>query len=307
MTNQGDDRDSLVIQPGDRLLVIANPATRRDVHKIIGALRRAAADGVTIDTHITQRAGQARALAEQHGDGARLLVAIGGDGTVGDVAAAAVDHDIPLAIMPGGSTNIIAQELGIPTGPGAGAALIFGRHRLVRMDAGACGDRVFLHMVGAGFDSRFFARSNQALKRKVGWLAYIPAATRTLFDQPVEARVTVDGDEVRAITTMVLVANGRSIIHSSLRIADGISKSDGVFDVFIVTARSGPDKARLLGHLIKRDIDASPHVIRLRGQEVRIETDPSLPVQFDGDVHGETPVHLRMLPGAVRVLAPPRG
>src|SRR5690606_32188864 len=187
-------------------------------------------------------------------------------------------------IMPGGSTNIIAQELGIPTGPGAGAALIFGRHRLVRMDAGACGDRVFLHMVGAGFDSRFFARSNQALKRKVGWLAYIPAATRTLFDQPVEARVTVDGDEVRAITTMVLVANGRSIIHSSLRIADGISKSDGVFDVFIVTARSGPEKARLLGHLIKRDIDASPHVIRLRGQEVRIETDPSLPVQFDGDV-----------------------
>lgn len=304
MTNERDDHDVALVRPGDRLLVIANPATRRDVHRIIVALRRAAPDGVSIDTHITRHPGQARELAEQHGDGARLLVAIGGDGTVGDVAAAAVDHDIPLAIMPGGSTNIIARELGIPSGPEAGAALMFGRNRLARIDAGICGDRVFLHMVGAGFDSRFFARSNQALKRKVGWLAYIPAATRTLFDQPVEARVTVDGDEVRAITTMVLVANGPSVIHPSLQIAEEISTSDGIFDVFIVTARSGVQKAGVFGRMVTRRIDASPHVIRLRGRDIEIETDPPLPVQFDGDVDGETPVRLRMLPGAVRVLVP---
>ncbi len=305
MTNERDDYEPSIVRPGDRLLAIANPATRRDVRQIIGALRHAAPDGVTIDTHITRRAGQARELAEQYGSGARLLVAIGGDGTVGDVAAAAVDHAIPLAILPGGSTNIIARELGIPSDPAAGAALIFGQHRLVTMDAGVCGDRIFLHMVGAGFDSRFFARSNQALKRKFGWLAYLPAATRTLFDKPVETRVVVDGDEVRAITTMVLVANGPSVIHPSLRIASEISVSDGVFDVFMITARSGAEKAGVLGRMFTRQIDASPHVIRLRGREVVIETDPPLPVQFDGDVDGETPVQLRMLPGAVRLVVPP--
>ncbi len=298
------DHDAVSLQPGDRLLAIANPATRRDVRKIINTLRHAAPDGVTIETYMTRRAGEARELAERHVDGARLLIAIGGDGTVADIAGAAVEHGVPLAILPGGSTNIIAGELGIPSDPAAGAALIFGKHRLKQLDAGACGDRVFLHMVGAGFDSRFFARSNPALKRKVGWLAYLPAAARTLFDQPFETRVTVDGTEARAISTMVLVANGRSIIHAALRIADGISKSDGMFDVFILTARTGPEKMRVLGRLITRDLDASPYVIRLRGQEVEIETDPPLPVQFDGDVAGETPVRLRMLPGAVRIVVP---
>lgn len=306
MRHERADHGTVMVRPGDRLLAIANPATRRDVRRIINTLRHAAPAGVTIDTHLTRHAGEARELAERHVEGARLLIAIGGDGTVADVAGAAVEHGIPLAILPGGSTNIIAGELGIPSDPAGGAALIFGRHRLKRLDAGACGDRVFLHMVGAGFDSRFFARSNPALKRKVGWLAYLPAAARTLFDQPVEARVTVDETEVRAISTMILVANGRSIIHSALRIADGISTSDGVFDVFIVTARSAQEKARVLGRLITRDLDASPFVIRLRGQAVEIETDPPLPVQFDGDVDGETPVRLRILPGAVQVMVPDR-
>jgi diacylglycerol kinase family enzyme len=302
---QEQSTDTGTMRPGDRLLVIANPATRRDVRQIIGALRCAAPDGVTIDARITSRAGEARELAALHADGAKMLVAVGGDGTVADVAGAAIYHDLPLAIMPGGSTNIIAGELGIPSDPGAGAAVIFGRHTLERLDAGACGDRVFLHMVGAGFDSRFFARSNPALKRKVGWLAYLPAAARTLFDRPVAARVTVDGTEVRAVTPMVLVANGRSIIHAALRIASGISKSDGIFDVFIVTAQSGPEKARVVGRMLTRDIDASPYVIRLRGREVEIETDPPLPVQFDGDVAGETPVRLEMMPGALQVVVPP--
>jgi YegS/Rv2252/BmrU family lipid kinase len=292
------------VQPGDRLLAIANPATRRDIRRIIAALRHAAPEGVEIDVRISRRAGDARELALAHAEGARLLVAIGGDGTVADVASAAIQHRLPLAILPGGSTNIIARELGIPADPGAGAALIFGAHRLKQIDAGASDRRIFLHMVGAGFDSRFFARSNPALKRKVGWLAYLPAAARTLFDRPVVARVTVDGTEVRAVTPMVLVANGRSIIHSALRIAEGISKSDGVFDVFIVTARSGPQKARVVGRMVTRKLDASPFVIRLRGQEIAIETDPPLPVQFDGDVSGETPVRIRMLPGALRVVVP---
>jgi diacylglycerol kinase family enzyme len=110
---------------------------------------------------------------------------------------------------------------------------------------------------------------------------------------------------VRAISTLVLVANGRSVIHAALKIAEGISKSDGIFDVFIVTARSGPQKARVLGRMLTRRLDASPYVIRLRGQEIEIETDPPLPVQFDGDVDGETPVRLRMLPGALQVVVPP--
>ncbi len=290
--------------PGDRVLVVANPATRRDIRQIVAALRAAAPDGVEIDVRITTRAGEAQELACRHAPGARAIVAVGGDGTVAEVATGAMQESIPLAIMPGGSTNIIAREMGVPTGADEGSALLFGAHRLKQIDVGGSDRRIFLHMTGAGFDSQFFARSNSRWKRKVGWLAYIPPAAMALFDRPFEARVVVDGQEVRARSPLVLVANGRSVLHPSLRIAPQISKSDGVFDVFIVTATGPVEKTRVLWRFMTRHFDQSPYVTRLRGHHVELATEPPLPVQFDGDVDGTTPVTLDIIPGALQVVTP---
>jgi diacylglycerol kinase (ATP) len=284
--------------------VIANPATRRNIRTIIAELRRVAPDGVTIDVRITKRAGEARELAGEHAPGSRMVIAVGGDGTVAEVASGIIGLGVPLAILPGGSTNIIARELGIPTDIDAGTALICGPHRHNRIDVGRADRRHFLHMAGAGFDSQMFARSSSKLKRRVGWLAYLPAAARTLLDRPALARVTVDGTEVAARSPLVLVANGRSVAHPKLTIAEGISRSDGVFDVFIVTAvRPGP-MVRVLGRFATRHIDRSPYVTRLRGRQVTIEAEPALPVQFDGDVDGTTPVSIDMMPGALDVVVP---
>jgi diacylglycerol kinase family enzyme len=290
--------------PGDRVLVVANPMSRRDIRRIIAALRRAAPEGVKIDTWLTTRAGEARELAATHAPGARLVVAVGGDGTVADVAEAAIAQGLPLAIVPAGSTNIIARELGIPSDPDAGAALIFGRHGLKLIDVGRGDDRIFLHIAGAGFDSRFFARSNPQLKRKVGWLAYLPAGARALWDRPSEVRVRVDDTEVRCVSPLVMVANGGSVIHSAMRIASGISKSDGVFDVFVVAARNPVEKARVLGRFATRNLDRSPYVTRLRGRHVELHADPPLPVQCDGDVVGDTPMVFDMIERALQVVVP---
>jgi diacylglycerol kinase family enzyme len=138
----------------------------------------------------------------------------------------------------------------------------------------------------------------------VGWLAYLPPAAMALFDRPFEARVVVDGREVRARSPLVLVANGRSVLHPTLRIASSISKSDGVFDVFIVTATGPVEKTRVLWRFMTRHLDLSPYVMRLRGHHVELATDPPLPVQFDGDVDGTTPVTLDIIPGALRVVTP---
>lgn len=286
------------------MLVVANPATRRDIRRIIGALREAAPSGVGIDVRITSRAGEARELAMEHAPGASLLIAVGGDGTVAEVAGAAIEHDLPLAILPGGSTNIIARELGIPTSPQAGAKLIFGPNRLKPIDAGSSDRRTFLHMAGAGFDSRFFARTNSRLKRKVGWLAYLPPAGMALFDQPSEVVVKVDDEEIRATSPLVLVANGRSVMQPSIHIAPGISKSDGVFDVFVVTCNRPIEKARVLGRFLTRQLDRSPFVKRLRGKHVELRAEPPLPVQFDGDVDGETPVTFDILEGVLHIVVP---
>jgi YegS/Rv2252/BmrU family lipid kinase len=298
------DEERIQIGRGDRLLVVANPATRRDIRAVIAALRDAAPDGVEIDVRITTRAGEARELAASHAEGARLIVAVGGDGTVAEVASAVVHKEIPLAILPGGSTNIIARELRIPTRVADGAALIFGPHRVRRIDAGWSERRIFLHMAGAGFDSRLFARSNSAWKRRVGWLAYLPAAVRALLDRPSTMRITVDGTEHLAKSPLVLVANGKSIVHPAMKLARGISKADGLLDVFIVTANGPVQLAKVLVQAATRRLDRSPYVDRLRGVEIALDAEPHLPVQFDGDVDGETPVALRVLPGAIRVIVP---
>lgn len=298
------DEGRVRIDAGDRLLVVANPATRRDIRRVIAALRAAAPDDIDIDVRITSREGEARELARSHAVGARLVIAVGGDGTVAEVASALIDQDTPLAILPGGSTNIIARELRIPTALGEGSALIFGPHRVQRIDAGYSGRRIFLHMAGGGFDSRLFARSRSDWKRKVGWLAYLPAAARSLADRPAMVHVTVDGEEIRARSPLVLVANGKSVVHPFMKIAHGISNADGVFDVFVVTAQGPVELARVLWRAATRNLDKSPYVTRLRGADVDLDAEPALPVQFDGDVDGETPVHFRILHGAIRVVVP---
>lgn len=298
------DVDRPTILPGDRVVVVANPATRRDIGRIIASLRQAAPDDVTVDVRITGRAGEARELAREHAPGACLLVAVGGDGTVAEVASAAIEHDIPLAILPGGSTNIIARELRIPTSADGGAALVFGPHRLKAIDVGKSDRRIFLHMAGAGFDSRFFARTSSKLKRKVGWLAYLPAAGRALLDRPSEVHVRVDGQEVRAESPLVMVANGRSVAHPEFHISPDISTSDGVFDVFVITGTGPVEIFGVLGRFMTRRLDRSPYVTRLRGTHVELIADPPLPVQFDGDVDGETPVTCDILEGALRIVVP---
>lgn len=292
------------IECGDRLLVVANPATRRDIRTVIASLRSAVPHGVNIDVRITTRPGEARELAQRHATGARMVIAVGGDGTVAEVASAVIEESIPLGILPGGSTNIIAREMRVPTDSAAGAALLLGPHRIKTIDVGHSSHRVFLHMAGAGFDSRLFARSSSRLKRRVGWLAYLPAAARTLLDRPANVRVIVDEQEIHARSPLVLVANGKSVVHPFMKLATGISKADGVLDVFVVTATGPLALARVLGKAAIRRLDESPYVTRMRGRHVELQANPPLPVQFDGDVDGLTPVSFDVLEGALKVVVP---
>src|SRR5690606_12016189 len=96
-----------------RAVAIINPATRGDVARIVDFLKLSAPRETSVETYVTERASHARELALRHGEGADLLIAVGGDGTVGEVASAAIAHDVPLGIVPGGSTNIVAKDMGI--------------------------------------------------------------------------------------------------------------------------------------------------------------------------------------------------
>lgn len=287
-----------------RIVVICNPTTRgRADH--IQHLVESQTSTHDLVFHRTMSAGHARALAAASLEHADLIVAAGGDGTVSDVASALRGHDIPLGILPAGSTNIVARDLGIPTNIRAASALLFGRHELRRIDVGTCGDRVFLHMAGAGFDSTFFDLTNPSLKRRIGWAAYLPSAVRALHRPSAHYVVRTEGAELRVTSPLVLVANGGSIISPRIRLAPDISKQDGLLDVLVVTANTPVQLAQVLARLVTMRLCQSRFVLHLEATTVEVTSTPIMPVELDGDVVLQTPVTFGIEPGAISIVTPP--
>jgi diacylglycerol kinase family enzyme len=311
-------------------VAIVNPATRRPAGPIVALLQERVPPGVTLDVRETDRAGATERLALAALPGADLLVAVGGDGTVAGVASAIGAYragggpDVPIAIVPAGSTNITARELRIPVKPEAAIDLLFGRrpNALATIDLGRCDDTYFLHMAGAGLDSRLFAETDPALKRKIGWLAYLPPTIRNLRAPAARYRIVADpsppsgqapppgSGEVRTILTvespLVLVANGGAIVAPKFQLFPEIRTDDGWLDVLVFTPRSRLAIAQTLARAATLSLHRSPYVLRLRARQIALEAEPPQPVQLDGDLERTTPVTFSVLPAALRVVVPAR-
>jgi len=293
------------VTPSDRnVVVIVNPATKGDAERIVRDIRAAAPSRVHLDVHVTEYEGHGAELARALRDTASVMVAVGGDGTVAEVAGAIRDTNTVLGIVPGGSTNIVARELGIPAQADRAVALIFGEHTIRRLDVGLCDGRTFLHMAGAGFDSEFFDLANSDLKRRVGWVAYLPAALAALKTLPVQYTIRTPDTELQVVSPLVLIANGGSIIHPRFKLHSGIRKDDGMLDVLVITATTPVELARVLGRLATLNLERSPYVIHLKTTQVSIHTTVPIAVELDGDVVTQTPANFVIDPAAIQVICP---
>lgn len=290
---------------GRRIGVVVNPATRQGAERLVRLLRHAAPPAAELDIRLTTEAGAAVRLARELAPRSDLVVAAGGDGTVADVASGIFGSGVPLGIVPAGSTNITARELGIPAAPARAVELLFGDFRLRAMDVGRCGDRSFLHMAGAGFDSRFFGRTDRRLKRRIGWIAYLAPAALALRMPPAQISVTADGRSVTALSPLVVIANGGSIITPGLRLDPAIRSDDGWLDVLLFTAATPIPVARTLSRLATLRLHQSPFLWKARAQHVEIAAEPPLPLQLDGDLIGNTPASFSIAPQGIRVIVPP--
>jgi len=283
---------------------VVNPRARRNGERLLADLKRASPDSWTwnlVETSPDQfQLGQLAELARKND----VAIAIGGDGTVTDAMTALGDVEIPLAILPGGSTNVIAQELGLPFAPAGLAAMLMNGFAVKVMDAATCNARYFLHMAGAGFDSRIFDQANPELKQKVGWFAYLPSAASSLRMPPSRFTITTESASFVLTSPMVLVANGAGIVRPSLYVYPGISTDDGWLDLIAVTATEPTAIAGVVARFVTRSMDRSPHILHARAKSVRIEATPPMPVQVDGDVVGMTPVDIEILPGKGRIVVP---
>lgn len=238
--------------------------------------------------------------------GARRVIAVGGDGTVVEVAAGLLESPDPppLGIVPQGTANLLALNLGIPADRESAIATAFAG-RVARIDCGRADGEPFLIAVGAGIHAEVVALADRAAKRRWGVAAYGIAgwqATRGIA--PLRFRLWIDGEETEIEATSIEVMNCATVLRRGWEFARGVSPVDGVLDVVAHRASTLAEHLVTAAAVVRGAPTDTDLVVHRPGRRVRIEVDPPARLQRDGEIAGRTPVEVEVLPGRLPVVVP---
>jgi YegS/Rv2252/BmrU family lipid kinase len=285
-----------------KLVIVLNPSAAggRAARLLPEAQQELEALGLShrvVETRDMAHASQAAQEAAED----ETVVAMGGDGLVGALAAA-VRGRVPLGVLPAGRGNDFARELKIPSEiPGAARILAQGSERT--LDLGEANGQHFICIASTGFDSESNRIANEARFVK-GNLVYAYAALRALASwRPARFELKFDGREHTMEGYTVVAANTR-FYGGGMRVAPGADPTDGLLEVVLVGKTS---KLRFLGNLPK--VFTAKHVELegvevFRAREVEIAADRPFDVYADGEILTSLPATVRLIPNAVRVIAP---
>ena len=302
------DRDEA--RPTSELFVIQNPAAgmrrpERLRRKLEAALERR---GVRYEHVYTTEPGHAGDLARQAlRDGFTRVLVAGGDGTVLETVSAVAGEDAALAVLPVGTGNQLAANLGIPRSLKRSVDIaLSGWPRVI--DVGLIDGRPFSCIAGAGFDAAV-VRPDPDTKRRFGYLAYIHAALGAVSaPQTAEFRIRIDGEELRGRGVGVEITNMPGLtapgLPGALPIVPEGGMDDGLLDGCLLAVETTVDCVKALGAIITRRFDRDGFLVYFKGREIEVEADPPLRVQADGDRLGLTPFVAKIWPGALTVLVP---
>ncbi len=295
----------------DRVLVVLNPGSggcsADEVRAALG--RHFACDDGSCRVHELKPGGEdvvevvRRAVAE----GIDLVVAAGGDGTVSAVAGGLIGSEVPLGIVPLGTANVLARELGLPMDLEGACTLLAEGGEVRAIDALQVGDRVFFTQLGVGIDALMIRDTDDTAKKRFGRIAYLwTAMTRLIGFQPRRFLLEIDGKSIQRSATQVVVANVGTLGQKPFQWGPDIRVDDGKVTVCVVRARTGLDYVGVIWQVLNGHRNRHPNVRYYEARErvaVRTRKKP-LPVQADGEVIGNTPVEVSVVASAVRVVVP---
>lgn len=262
---------------------------------------------------ITERPGHAREITASS-KGYTTITAVGGDGTVGEVMSGIMDRqesEIQLAIIPAGTGNDIARNLGIRSIEDAVDALRNRRPRAVdimRVES-TIDDRPiqtygFL-AAAVGFSS--IPKIRPWMKRLLGPAGayYLATILQVIAYQPTHLRLRSEDKEHRGRSWMILVGNVESTAGASMRLAPGARFDDGELNISIFPSGSRISlPTRLMPKIASGEHINEPDVAYFPGKKIEIESDPPAVVELDGDLRGWTPATITVCPRAVQILTP---
>ena len=295
-----------------RVHVVINPASGQPeavLHTLNKVFTTASVDW---DVSITQAAGDAtrfaRAAAES---GVDVVAAYGGDGTQMEVAQGVRGTDAVMAVLPGGTANLLSVELGIPGDLAGAAQVIVSDDSVLRpVDMGHAvlrgGEFVhdFILRIGIGFEGLEIQKADRSLKDKYGEFAYTIAGVDAWRDvKPAHYHLVLDGQPFDIDGVNLLVTNAGNFGVPGYTRSSKISVSDGLLDVLVVTGKSLVTLATItMRSLRDKETDKRP---LWQAREISITADPPQPVNGDGELWGDTPLDITVIPAAIQVLVPP--
>lgn len=238
--------------------------------------------------------------------GTDLVIVVGGDGTIMEAMNALIGSDIPIAIVPSGTGNLLALNLGIPRDVAHSLDIaLTGEPRpldLVEVDGGK---KYFAIMGGVGYDARIMEETPREVKQKVGRLAYIWTALKNLRGQRFPVVLSIDGAPATCqMAKTVLVANMGEILPK-FKVFPEARPDDGLIEVGVLKAASIADFLRLLFRALLGRPEEDPAFDAYQAHEISIELGRDEPLQLDGDpIAAVRRLELKVAPGAILVMMP---
>jgi len=291
--------------------IIANPASgslRHDTH--LRTLRKMQREldiaGIAAELKITQYRGHATELAHEAVKlGMDMVVAAGGDGTINDIIQALAGRTTALGVIPLGTVNVWAREVGIPLQPDEACQVLIGGMRR-RVDLGRAGSRYFLLMAGVGFDAEVARRVEGSILKCIGFkfLDYLATAGMLgITHQP--ALVTMKYQKWhRSINALMVLVGNTRLYGGALTFTKQAIADDGKLDVVVVGGGGMLHRLNVLVHALLRRESFGPNVRYYRCEQLRLESRRQMHVQVDGEIVGTLPMTFSVAPLSLTVVVP---
>ncbi len=258
-----------------------------------------------IVVYYTEYAGHAIELANDAAATCDVVVAVGGDGLMNEVARGIMGTKAALGIVPAGSGNALARHLHIPL-THKGAIECINKMHIVTIDTATMNDEDFFAVCGTGYDALVANKFAESTKR--GFFTYLSLSVKNYFSyKPAEYDITVDGKTVREEAFLISIANS-SQYGNNATIAPGASTKDGVLDVCILKPFSLLISPILAVRLFNKTLDNSPYMKVIRGKSISIKNangNEPLCIHYDGEAAGTaSEMHVEIAPMTLKVVVP---
>ena len=282
----------------EKILVILNPAARSER---AGGTWEKIRDLPAATVQTTSAPGDARSIAawavEQ---GFATVVAAGGDGTINEVVNGLAGANVKLGVLPVGTMNVFAAELGIPNNLGKAWDIVQARHTR-RVDLVRANEQYFVQLAGVGLDAQVVQATSRNFKKNFGPLSYLISAAQIAARKP--PKLIVEHDGTRREGSFVLIGNGR-YYGGPVAFFKDARIDDGKLDVLIFKNLGYLDLVRYLGTILMGSHTDLEDVEYFQTRRVSVSSEEEVPVEVDGEVVTKLPVTFRISSRKLRVVVP---